>query len=67
MSEIFKIQTSLTEPKNHLVYNEKKTIMFELPFDEWIYKLVKNKGFVLGYVEHGAFVIEKKLKNKEGF
>ena len=50
-----------------MVIFEKKTIMFELPFDDWIFKLVKNKGFVLGYVEHGAFVIEKKLKNKEGF
>lgn len=64
--EVFKVQTSLNGKKKHLVYNEQRTYFGEFPFDDILYSLVGNKGFVFGYVNNqGKLVVQRKLKKEE--
>lgn len=61
---IFKIQTDVKK-KQHLLYNENKTIWSEFPFDDVLFRLVGMKGFIEGYInDRGQLVVLKKVENK---
>lgn len=64
--QIFKIQRSLNRERM-LIYNKKRTVMAELPYNNELDQLFKNKDkiYVLGTIDaYGKLAIDTKVSER---